>query len=611
MKHLLRHRILVIILLFAVMYSSIFTPVFAAAYTNSMKLGPASGTSQPGQTFTVSVDGAVGWSLFSTVNLSGTIMYPKNLLKVESIDKSNSTFFSANNVTDNKAGTITFNQGNWLISANNQPIHMFIITFRSLANGSAAVNFGSAQYNSGTATTTGATYTISSPAPTPTPTPTPTITPKPTTTPKPSTSPTASKPTTTPITITPTPTPSLDPEETPSPSVENDGGIKIENVKKTITRQENSISWTINKPDAPPKVSYGTSKDSMKSQATVINQDDGSYKATFSDLKSGTLYYFSIKAATPDNLQGTNYTDSFVTRGYPVQLTVQQNNLLIPGAKVKINNRTFTANKNAIITTELGDGEHEAIILASDSVASTSIKFVVQKKIVPASGNPELQSFVLNSALTSDPAPASGSTVLLVLAGAVGLIVVAGVIGFIIYKRRIAENSAASSIDADILTTNYGPALSETHSNTPEPNLDMTTTFANKQTLASSVPTAEMTPISVTQNEQPLNAPIVTQTPQPATEPAATPDPLVTNTDVITQPEQVIYDEQLSAEVAQVESAEGELTEQNEPSAVYDEATGELDIIHHHAQPAIQSPAVQNTPPNLPLPPQIPYTGTR
>ena len=602
MKQLARHRLLVAILLFAVVLSTTFTPVFAATYSNSMKLGPASGTSQPGQTFTVSVDGAVGWSLFSTVNLSGTITYPKDLLKVESINKNNSTFYSVNNVEDNKAGTITFNQGNWLVSANNQPIHMFIITFRSLANGMAPVNFGSASYNSGTATTTGAVYTISTPPPAPTPSPS--TTPKPAPTPSPSTKPsTTTKPSSTPVTPAPTPI-VLDPEETPAPVLESDGGIKIENVKTTITRQKNSVTWTVNKPDAPPKVYYGTSKGTMKSEVAATKLEDGSYEATFDNLKLGTLYYFSIKATTADNLQGTSYIDNFVTRGYPVQLTIQQNSLLLPSAKVKIGERTFTANKDAIITTELGDGSHEAIILAGDSTTSASVKFVVQKKPIPTSGNPELQSFVLNSSLATEASTANGSLILLFIGGAIALLAtIGGVIGFILYKRRTAQNNPEPAIDTDLLTTSYGPAFSDTRVNTPEPNLDMTATLAEPaiapaQDLDIASQAVSPSPSTAPLSEPPLNTNDVTATNLPAEQP-------ITQDIVDIPSDQLNQDEQLSAEIAYVESAESELAESNEPSAVYDETTGELDIIHHHASNT-PPPAPQNIGPALPLPPPVP-----
>ncbi len=184
------------------------------------------------------------------------------------------------------------------------------------------------------------------------------------------------------------------------------------------------------------------------------------------------------------------------------------------------------------------------------------------------------------------------------------LAIIGGVIGFIVYKRRFAQNNLEPDTDPDLLVASYGPTFSDTRSNTPEPNLDMTTTLSNTSAPVEETPALpQVMPVL-----QEGIAPSLSQAPsgdnstnlQPNTQPPAD--------TVATAPppqNQIAPDELLSAEMSIVESAENELYESNGPSAVYDETTGELDIIHHHVA-TTQPHTQQSSPADLPLPPPIP-----
>lgn len=619
MKSILRHRLLLGLMLTAALLNIAPPSAFAAA--NSGKITPAVGTSQPGNTFTVGVSGhASGDWWYSTSSVNGTLKFPANLLSVEAIDKTGQSFAGGSNVTfDNTTGTINFSGSCnwWFCGYQNQNVHFFQVTFKSLAPGTANVIFEKLSYNSGGGATTGGVYTITAPPAPPTPTPTPIVT-QPTPTPKLST-----KPVTTPVS-TPPPSPvAVATEELPTPTADSDGGLKIQDVKVSVSRQESKVTWKVNSTATTPTFIYGASKAQQTKSGVVVDKKDGNYEVVLSELKPGTLFHFTIKTATNDSLQGASYNGTLTTRGYPVQLTVQQNNLLLPGAKVKINDRTFVANKDAIITTELSDGEHTADIAPSGSSDSYPIKFVVAKKSVPANGNPEQQNFMLNITTTGTTS-GIGSTLLLPIIGAIvaAIAVIGGIVGFILLRKKQAADNQSAGIDSDMLAASYGRPVETLYQNTPTPNLETHGMAQNgifqeqpiqQQTVDPTMPTSAAG--SYDAYQQPATDPTQTYIPQanvdqliaPAYDPAMNQpyvpqdsqqydtnslplppqsDPIATAPDITTPtPTQYTEEEQLTSELVKVESSE----DPTRPDAVYDEVTGELDILHgnhHNVAPA-------------------------
>lgn len=629
MNKLLRQRFFIGLMLATALFSLVPTPVFAAGETTY--LTPASGATQTNKTFTVSVDGYVGqtwwwwWVPVGATSVQGSINYPANLLRVISISNDGSSFPNGTATPNNTTGRIDFNK-NSSSQHTNKNVHLFTITFQAVAPGSASVTFGSTQYNIGSASTTGGTYTISTPPPPPSPSPTP----QPSTSPRPSTSPKSS----------PVPTPSVTPtpEETPAPVTESDGGLQIQNVKITTNRQENKITWTINNATAIPEFTYGTAKNSLKSDGTVTKKPDGSYEVILPDLKPGTLYYFLVKAATPDNLQGANYSGILTTRGYPVQLTVQQNNLLIPGAKVKIHERTFVTNKNAIITTELSDGKHTATITPPNSSESYDATFTVVKKKILENGNPELQSFILNITAVGVSPGGGTSAILPLIGGAVALLATLGALisGFIFFKRR-KQTEQDSAVDSDLLAATYGNAINNYRSNTPEPNLGISQAAIPPQQNSappqdvSNVQNGSAVGVGALANTVALPAdapnppaPQPLEPQPPASSPTAFESPLPVDSNAMPEPTQTSIDptalplppppiqpivneqptsppgyseeEQLSSDVTSIEAGQD-----SSPSAIYDPETGDLAIVHHHNTPV--TPVTESAlPPPAPEP---------
>ncbi len=365
MKHLIRHRLLLGLLIFVALVSVV--PPKALAVAGTVYFTPGGGDVIMGQDFTVEVRGKVpdpGWW-----GGGGTIIVNYDASKLQVIDRNDSggAFQAANsrNFDGTTAGTVRYTAYIAINAPGVNDTKIISITFRPLTTGSSVLSFGSGtNVHNGPTTGAAKTFTVQpincpagqvgTPPNCTTPPPvTPTPTPKPTPT-KPSTP--------TPATPTPTPTPTPVIEETPAPTIESDGGLKIENVKATATRQKNSITWTLNQSDITPTITYGLSKGATTFKGEIENTEENTYETELKSLKPGTLYYFTIKAASSDNLQGATYSGTLTTRGYPVQLTIQQSGVLAPGAKVSLGSRSFTANKNAIISTELGEGAVKATI---------------------------------------------------------------------------------------------------------------------------------------------------------------------------------------------------------------------------------------------------------
>lgn len=564
---------------FAIVLSS---PVAYAAGETAY-LTPSSGTVQAGNRFTVSVDGRVGqswwlWIPIGASSVEGSLSFPIQHLKVVSVDPAGSAFPNGSITPNNSTGKIDFNNsssGSYM----NKNVHLFSITFQAVSAGSANITFGNVKYNIGSAATTGGNYTVTAAPPAPTPTPTPSPSPTPSPTPKPSQIPISTpRPSVAPVIL-----PELSVEETPAPINESDGSIKISDVIVTANRQRNSVSWEVSDANATPTLMYGTSKSTIKSQAEATKQSDGSYQTVFKDLKLGTLYYFSIKVAATDNLRGGTYTDSFTTKGYPVQLTIQQNGLLLPGAKVTINERTFTANKEAVIITELGDGRHTATITPAGSSTPVTVEFSVEKKKIPTSGNPATQNIIVNAKTlgSTGESDKSSSQAIVIASIVAGVILLTGIVGFIIFRRRSAANTFSQQIDADLLSSSYGPAINTT-ANAPMPNLETVSVLPPEpsqyaSTTDTQVLSDQTGPLSM-QNNDTNNVYDTIPEQQFSSLPLPPVDDALSDNTAVAQGV-VDENQQLTQQLAQVESSEE--TVLDEPSAVYDETTGELDIIHH------------------------------
>ena len=393
----------------------------AFADANKLYITPASSQMTINTTFTVNVR-TYADSDQSTGTANGTVTYPTSQLQVTSISTSGSGY-GAPSISQG-SGTIGFTASrNPAPSGNTQ---LFAITFRTVGSGTAVVGFtADSKVNSVTTTYNSGVYTITNPNPNPSPS----STPKPTTTPK---------PTPVPIVSTPEPTPAQ--SETPVEPTPDPTGV-VDEVSVTPLYTTATVTWKVNAANSTSTLSYGPSTAQLDKKATVVKKADGTFSASISGLSPGTRYMFTIAASGSAGKSG-NYTGSIPTRGYPVTITVTENNVPVESGQIKIGNQSSYISSSGKVTLGLAAGSYSGTI--TTSTASISINLTVEVKAIPSDGNaPESQNFAYNlSSSVLEQGPGSGNSVLTFIAVmGIGLVILGlAFVGFIVYRRRRFES---------------------------------------------------------------------------------------------------------------------------------------------------------------------------
>lgn len=613
-------------LILALMAAISILPASVLAVAGTVYFGPDGNTVTAGSEFYVEVRGNVPdpggiWGGGATIRFT----YDRTKLQLISTDDENGVFEKNSRPSWKNEPGIVHYRTHILWNApgvNNQKI--IGAKFKATGTGNTTLSFASStNVNDGPTTGTSKTFTIlpvscpagqigtppncSTPPPVPTPKPAPSTVPTSPKTPSPSIAPITPSP----LPIVPEPAP--DTEITPEPEVDSNGGLAIENVKLSISRQKNTVTWTLNSPDLQPTLSYGTSKANQNSKAEVNKLDDGSFEGEFMGTKPGTLYHFTISAVANDELKNTNYKGTFLTKGYPIQITVKQNGILAPGAKVNIGERNFIADKNATIITELGEGTFDASVTPKESSLAYKTNFVVKNVSVPQNSSPEVQKITLDGTIISDTEVSNDNPLPLIL-GAIAVISSIGLIGFIVYRKKSNVKNEDQSIDTDILISNYGNALEDARNHTPEPNLDVQATAPSIPSDQTHIDWSQTNPLPPSDELIPDPAPQAPSSIQPPEPPPASDNFTTDQSPSTTQPQDISYpvptpttdyspqqyssavsdttltqqiDEQLSEQVVAVES----ITKNSEPEedteeAIYHPETGELRILHNKQPPA-------------------------
>lgn len=382
---------------------------------------------------------------------TGTVTFPSGMVQAK--NPAANSGWSGSPAINQGQGTITFNMTR--NSADTGFSTVFTVTFRAIASGTAVIGFsGDSQVNGTTTAYKSAVISITNPNPAPTPRPSvvPSATPKPSTTPVPIVS-------TTPIPTASPPT-DVEPQPTPDPMGVVDG-VTVKPLYNSAT-----ISWTVNAANPRSAFSYGTGPSSLEKQGVVQKNADGTFTTTIQGLEPGKRYYFSIAGSGDGNKSGT-YSGIVIANGYPVTITVTENNVAVKGAKVKIGTKTYTTSSSGKISVGLAEGNYKASI--TTDTASTTGDIVVTKKTIPSDGTaPESQSFAFN--LSSSPlsqGPGSSTTILTF----VGVLLVGtvllgfGFFAFMAYRRKKFENggSALQSTSTVIIDDGYDWHQEEVH----------------------------------------------------------------------------------------------------------------------------------------------------
>lgn len=390
-----------------------------------------------GATFTINVK-SYGDTEQTTGTANGSVTYPSGLLRVTNVTNSGSGYSSQS--TTQGTGTIGFTS-----SRNPAPAgaaQIFTVTFQAIGAGTATVGFSPASQVNGTATLLGTkSYTINNPNPPPV---VPSSTPKPVATPKPSTAPVpVPVPVTTPATnATNATTDTALPQPVPDPT-----GL-IDTVIVDSLYTSSTVTWKVNAASPAASLSYGTSSSQIDKQATVTKKDDGTFTSTISELTPGIRYYFSINGSGSGGKTGT-YSGSIITRGFPVVMTLTENNIAVKNAQVKIGNRSYTTDANGKLAVGLATGDY-SVTVTTDTASLTTNLSVVAKSVPSDSNAPESQAFSYD--LTSSPlqqAPGSEFSIFGFIGILLGGTVVLGLgfVGFMAYRRRQFESGAGPRQD--------------------------------------------------------------------------------------------------------------------------------------------------------------------
>ncbi|MDB5177345.1 MAG: Subtilisin-like protein serine protease [Candidatus Saccharibacteria bacterium] len=399
--------------------------VFADA--NKLYITPASSQMNIGTSFSVNVRSYADVDA-PTGTVRGTVTFPVNLLQVTGISTAGSQY-NAPSISQG-SGTIGF-------SASRSPApsgaaQIFSVTFKATGSGTATVNFsGDSQVNNTTTTYTAGIYTITNPNPPASSTPV--------ATPKPSASVVAPVP----IVTAPTPTVETAPTEpvaTPDPT----GlitGVAINPLYSTAT-----VTWNVNATNPGSTLTYGSSSSQLDKKATVTKKADGSFTTAISELTPGNRYYFVISGNGDGGKSGT-YSDTIITPGFPVAMTITENNVAVKNAQIKIGNRNYTSGADGKKTIGLAAGSYTGTI--TTDTASLTINLTVATKPIPQDGTaPESQAVSYN--LSSSPlsqAPGSENSIFAFIGILLGGTVVLGLgfVGFMAYRRRRFESGVSSS----------------------------------------------------------------------------------------------------------------------------------------------------------------------
>lgn len=456
----------------------LFWPAVAYASTNQLFISPASSQVSKGATFAVNVK-SYSQTAASPSTANGTLLYNSSLLQVVNISIASSDY-------DNPS--ISQGTGAMGFSATRQSpksgiMQIFSITFKAINAGTATVSFNNNSKVNGTTTTyTSGVFTITSPAPQPSPKPSSTPKPPSSNPPTKSVSPPAPSPSSTPV----------EPEPTPDPM-----GI-VDNVIVNPTYTSGTISWKINASNSSSTVLYGESASQINKQVAVQKKSDGTFAATISNLKPGLRYYFSISGGGAGQSNGT-YSGSIITRGYPVVMTVTENNIPAKNALVRIDNRSYSVGSNGKVTVSLSEGNHTGNI--TTNTASMTLSVTVVAKEIPSDGSaPESQAFTYN--LTSSPleaGPGSGTSILAFVGVLVaGLFILGG--GFIVFitmRRRRFEQEDYSVTRGQTVIIDDGYDW-QRYANTP-------TTSVNQPDIPTPVNTAPNSISPSTYGDEPLD----------------------------------------------------------------------------------------------------------
>ena len=388
-----------------------------------------------------------------TGNVSGAVVFSPSLLQVVSVSTSGSDYGSPTVSTG--SGAINFSGSD---SSDKILAHIFTVTFKTIAAGTAAVSFNSnSQVNDSATTFKGGAFTI--------------IDPNPPNTSKPSTPPK-------PVVSTPVTTPSTPSDDsTPAPTPDPTGLIDAVNIDPNYSSA--AISWRVNASNPSASLKYGDSFSQLDKQAIITRASDGTFTTTITGLTPGTTSYFTIIAGGAGGASG-NYSDRIAAKGYTVVLSITENGQPAQSATVKIGSQTYTAN-NGQLAVSLAAGNYSGTI--STDTATLAINLTVADKSIPADGSdPESQTFSYD--LKSSPLTAGSNSQfsIITFVGALvggGVVLTIAFLVFMNYRRHKYDTEEIYSTHASTSTVIVEDGYQWSHDAPEQPLQQITPTPAD------------------------------------------------------------------------------------------------------------------------------------
>jgi len=191
----------------------------------------------------------------------------------------------------------------------------------------------------------------------------------------------------------------------------------------TIGFNSAEIRWVTDVPTTSV-LRYGNQPGSTENSIEIAELKT-EHQAVIENLKPGNTYYFQITAN--DGTEEARYESEFITRGFPVKVTVLDGEQPLENATVDINGQTQQTLEDGTAFFELPSGEMAALVTAGD--ATREFGFTVQSLTADDQGNePEEQqfTFVLSAG--------SGGLAVAILLGLGGVGLLGG--GVVLLKRR-------------------------------------------------------------------------------------------------------------------------------------------------------------------------------
>ena len=612
MKHIRTFFLLTIALILAC--SSLMSST-AYATAGRLYFDPGARRFDPGSTFTIAVktDVAAPIAFFSGATL--TVTFPKNILKATAISPGTALGTATTKTIDNTNGKIDYSTVAFG-PVGGSGILVFNVTFQAIGTGDATLSFAAgSNVNDGPTTLQSTTYTIQ-PAACPAGqvgTPPNCSTPPPATCPagQVGTPPNCSTPP--PVTPTPPSTPAPDLSSLinpiivpttpdPEPVSTATGSLSITNVKSSPYWKTATLSWGTSAPDVTTVVQFGTAKDKLTTTLNAQLQTDGTFQTSRSNLEPGVRYYYMITAISTSSGGQATYSGSFMTHGYPAKLTITQNGQPAGGAAVKLSSGTYNANANGVIQFELPSGEQKATITANDGTTK-SVDFTIKKVSVPSTGKaPETQNFEFD---IGNPSTSVSANIWPIIGGILLLLLLIGLLfGFLLWRRKRAEEGPLPVATADEYAWSSAPSTVQSVEQQYIPEAEHP--YAELGTENAQDVSASMAQVAFTNpiEQSPGTAyvpPIEPSQDLPFAQPATDPQPLPQAQEYTAAPEDLAANpylqplapppevpltttplEEMPTNDAPALEREIPLEEigPDEPSAIYHESTGELDIIH-------------------------------